>query len=161
MMKDGRLLLIGCLEALSGHPERHLDCHELFQRVKRQPAIISHFWHGHNSLIGDVLDALPMDLYEHEATLALLTALEGDMLECLTCLQAYHNQQVWLPFLSNTCNVFSLPSPRRPDAVCMAMQRDWEEQGKKALLSLLQTRDEQRLCAYLQTATALEGEETR
>jgi hypothetical protein len=49
-------------------------------------------------LVGEILEALPASLYKHEATVALLEALDGEVMKCLRCLQAYHMAQVrdWL-----------------------------------------------------------------
>ena len=98
MMEDGRLLLINCLQALSEQLERPSNFHELVQRVDRQHKLVSHLWCEHGCLVGEILEALPASLYKHEATVALLEALDGEVMECLRCLQAYHMAQVrdWL-----------------------------------------------------------------
>ena len=100
MIEDGRLLLIDSLEALSGDaetPSTHWKIQKLLQSVKEQPTLGPHLWCEHGCLVGDVLEALPLSLYEHEATISLLTALEGELVECVRCLQAYHTAQVGFP----------------------------------------------------------------
>ena len=101
MIEDGRQLLIDCLEALSEEADLPPNFHELQHCVEGRPDLSSHFWCEHGCLVGDVLEALPASLYEHEATLSLLTALEGEIVECVRCLQAYHTAQVWIhPFFT-------------------------------------------------------------
>lgn len=99
MIEDGRLKLIDCLEALSGDADLHPDFHELLHCAKRRPDLDSHLWCEHGCLVGDVLEALPASMYEHEATLSLLAALEEEIVGCVRCLQAYHTAQVWLQSL--------------------------------------------------------------
>ena len=99
MIEDGSLLLSGCLEALSNGADRPSNFDELLRSVERRPDVTSHLWCEHGALVGDILEALPPSLYEHEATLSLLTALEGEIVECVRCLQAYHEAQVWFPSL--------------------------------------------------------------
>ncbi len=94
MTEHGRLLLIKCLEAISEQPRKPSNFHELFHRVDRQHNLASHLWCEHGCLVGEILEALPASLYEHEATVALLDALDGQVMKCLRCLQAYHMAQV-------------------------------------------------------------------
>ena len=97
MIENGRSLLIDCLEALCGDAETrqiHYSPHGILQSVEELPASVSHLWCEHGCLVGDILEALPLSLYEHEATTSLLSALEGEVVECVRCLQAYHTAQV-------------------------------------------------------------------
>ena len=157
MNEDGSLLLSGCLEGLSNGADRPSNFDELLRSVERRPDVTSHLWCEHGALVGDILEALPPSLYEHEATLSLLTALEGEIVECVRCLQAYHEAQVWFPNLLTIMQGCIGQHGTVTDKSCMLAQRLWGRQGRDTLLSHVRMRDEVRLSECLRTATELRG----
>ena len=136
MIEDGRQLLIDCLETLSGEADLPTNFHELQHCVEGRRDLTSHFWCDDGCLVSDVLEALPPSLYEHEATLSLLIALEGEIVECVRCLQAYHTAQVWIhPFYhypevcGPSCLYYNKPDKMHAHAAPLGQAR----QGRAAL----------------------------
>ena len=123
MIEDGRLLLIDCLEALSADADFPPSLHELLESVLKQPDLGSHLWCEHGCLIGDVLEALPPSLYEHEASLSLLTVLEEEVVGCVRCLQAYHTAQVGVAVPLSTIQGFAAHMPVLNDLTRHACSR--------------------------------------
>lgn len=140
MSEHGRLLLTACLEALSEQLQRPANFRELCQCVDEQPELALHLWCEHGPLVQEVLEAMPVSLYEHEAVLSLLAALHGEISECSRCLQAYHTTQVRFQLsTSHDCPHLSLYGSETGYYACSA-SGGHKEGASCCLLSELETR---------------------